>query len=281
MMRRPFPDWLRLFAGVCVAIILGSASSGQDVNESLNKLVATELAFAETAARDGTRAAFLKFLADDGVVFQPEAVSAHQFWSAAEVSPALLAWQPEWADISADGQIGYTTGPWEYRPEGAGQPATAFGEYITIWQRQTSGKYKAVLDIGIRHATAKLGELNWESPQPSDSKSDAIPEFVPNMATESLRTDAAKEVRVYRNDQLPIVGRERAIEWTDQDDEADEPHKSQLQGQGGSGDLRYHYGIIERASSDGVNERANQLRIWKCRDGKWQIVLEVEATIDP
>src|SRR5689334_7511762 len=98
-----------------------SAQPGSNIKKSapvagdLRKLVDTEQAFARAAAEKGTRAAFLEFLADDGIVFNPTEANGKLVWKARPESPALLAWNPAWADISSDGKLGYTTGGWEFR----------------------------------------------------------------------------------------------------------------------------------------------------------------------
>src|SRR3954466_15615778 len=80
------------------------------VNADLNKLVETELSFAGTAAEKGTKTAFLTFLADDGIIFNPTEANGKLVWKARPESPALLSWNPAWADVSSDGKLGYTTG---------------------------------------------------------------------------------------------------------------------------------------------------------------------------
>ncbi|MEO6589677.1 MAG: hypothetical protein ABIP06_10260, partial [Pyrinomonadaceae bacterium] len=73
-----------------------------DAKLELEKLVATEQSFARAAAEKGTRAAFLEFLADSAVIFQPNAVNGKEFWRARSESPSLLSWQPTFADISSN-----------------------------------------------------------------------------------------------------------------------------------------------------------------------------------
>ena len=109
----------------------------------LEKLVETEISFAKTSETKGTKTAFLEFLSDDAIVFQPTETNGKSFWQARPESPAVLLWRPNWADISADGNLGYTTGGWELRPQGKAAEPESFGQYATIWQRQPDGKYLA------------------------------------------------------------------------------------------------------------------------------------------
>src|SRR5438270_2179063 len=121
----------------------------------LEKLVGTERAFARTALDKGTRSAFLEFMSSDALVFNPDRTVAKPFWTARAETPAALIWAPNFADISSNGILGYTTGNWEYRAKGRDDAPSAFGNFITVWVRQPSGQYRWVVDIGTSHASRK------------------------------------------------------------------------------------------------------------------------------
>src|SRR6185436_15825027 len=97
----------------------------------------------------GTRDAFIEFLAEDGIIFQPGPVNGKKFWTERQPRKGLLSWEPVSADVSRAGDLGYTTGPWEFRPNGPEDQPVAFGQYFTIWKKQTDGSWKAVLDRGV------------------------------------------------------------------------------------------------------------------------------------
>ena len=138
--------WICAFVAVLFAFVPLFAQS------DLQKLVDAEHAFAKLAEEKGTKAAFLANLTDDALVFVPEKINAKEFWTARAASASLLSWAPNYADISANGIMGYTTGNWEFRPKGKGDTPTAFGDFITVWVRQPDGSYKWVIDIGVGHA---------------------------------------------------------------------------------------------------------------------------------
>jgi hypothetical protein len=83
-------------------------NSVQRPDTPLQKLVETEQAFARFAEEKGTKAAFLEYLADEGIVFQPTETNGKLFWKNRPDSPAWLNWSPVWADLSSDGNLGYT-----------------------------------------------------------------------------------------------------------------------------------------------------------------------------
>ncbi len=261
---------------VCIlfAAILARSAGAQETE--LNRLVETEKAFAAAAASDGAKQAFIKFFSDDGIVFQPGPVNAKEFWQGQPESPALLAWHPVWAEISFDGQLGYTTGPWEFKPAGKDGDAVAFGQYITLWQKQADGSFKAVLDLGTQHARPDANPSDWSAPEPpgeppGSSGELATLEFLQFSEYESLLTDDA---RLYRSGQMPIIGRAPSLAHleTELEGVADgtiEPLQSD-----GSGDLMYALGKLQLTKQDGTNESGHLLRVMRFRDDQWKIALE-------
>src|SRR5438094_2662615 len=136
---------------VLTSVLIWSVSAQKQSERMQNRraLVEMEHAFAKAAATKGTRDAFLEFLADDGIIFQPGPVNGKKFWSERQPRNGLLSWEPIFADVSRAGDLGYTTGPCEFRPNGPDDQPVAFGQYFTIWKKQTDGSWKAVLDRGV------------------------------------------------------------------------------------------------------------------------------------
>jgi ketosteroid isomerase-like protein len=266
----------RLFAFLLSAFCFATASFAQT---DLEKLVSTEKSFAEFAAEKGTKPAFLEFLADDGIVFNPTAANGKEVWKAKKDSPALLAWNPTFADVSSDGKLGYTTGDWEYRPNGKADKPTAFGQYVTLWQKQLDGKFRAILDVGVSHDKPPKVDTNWLSPKES-AASEPIKFFTfleqnrvfdrSNPATmyqKLYKNNLADDVRVLREGKLPIIGKKLA------DKELKNAAKElslQPKFTFDIKNLAYTYGKYE---SD--KEKGSFVEIWKFRNGKWQIVFDV------
>ena len=60
-----------------------------------------------------------------------------------------LTWKPTHAEVLAGAEVGDTVGTWERRVETAdGQMSIAHGQYMTVWRRQSDGKWKVVFDTG-------------------------------------------------------------------------------------------------------------------------------------
>lgn len=134
-------------AGLLFAAVLAAAPAPASDYEDL---VAAERAFAADALARNTRAAFLAYLAEDGLVFEPGPTSGQRVWTARKEDKARLEWAPEMAEVAASGDLGYTSGPWRFTPEGADKPA-AFGHYFTVWRKGADGKWKVLIDHGVSH----------------------------------------------------------------------------------------------------------------------------------
>jgi ketosteroid isomerase-like protein len=65
-------------------------------------------------------------------------------------NPAVsLTWEPTRAEISAGGDLGWTTGTYVSRataPDGSETEST--GWYVSIWRLQGDGSWKVVMDLG-------------------------------------------------------------------------------------------------------------------------------------
>src|SRR4030095_2545307 len=153
----------RLLTGsICFALAIGSFVFAQTVSvrkQNRQALVQMERDFARSAATKGTRDAFLEFIADDGILFQPGPVNGKKFWTERQPRKGLLSWEPIFADVSRAGDLGYTTGPWEFRPNGPDDQPVAFGQYFTIWKKQTDGSWKAALDRGVPNKKPISGKI--------------------------------------------------------------------------------------------------------------------------
>ena len=59
-----------------------------------------ERSFARTASEHGIRAAFLQFLAEDGVVFDPAPTNGKKLYTGYDDKGKQLIWQPTFVTIS-------------------------------------------------------------------------------------------------------------------------------------------------------------------------------------
>lgn len=59
-----------------------------------------------------------------------------------------LQWSATKADVSASGDLGYTTGAYQMTAnDAAGKPMAEKGKYVTVWKKQANGQWKVSDDI--------------------------------------------------------------------------------------------------------------------------------------
>ncbi|MGH9961693.1 MAG: YybH family protein, partial [Pyrinomonadaceae bacterium] len=135
---------------------------------ALQSVVDTELAFAKTAEKTGTRPAFLAFIAEDGVLYRPAAVNGKKWLLEHPLPPSekrpLLAWYPSYAEVALAGDMGITFGPWEYKEDRSDQNPVACGHFATVWKKQADGGWKFVIDHGISLPQPKTPITLWQLP---------------------------------------------------------------------------------------------------------------------
>jgi ketosteroid isomerase-like protein len=110
-------------------------------------LLAVDAAFSAASVSDGTGPAFERFAAPnaiavgEGLVFGPPAIG-----EAFEVGPDdVVSWVPRFGDVAASGDLGFTVGDATFVFPEIG---TFYSKYLTVWQRQNTGEWRFVADLG-------------------------------------------------------------------------------------------------------------------------------------
>ncbi len=282
---------MRILLGGMVlgALFAVGAPAADKPGASLKSLVEAEQAFAKLSETSGMRTAFLANLAGDSVVFQPGPVDGRKAYEQSPNVPAMLVWKPLYADISGDGDLGYTTGPWTF----SGGDQQVNGHYVTIWRKGGEG-WKVVIDGGVSHPPFPDSGDAWSFPEPREA---VVPSAGGDFQKELMETDRAfsedaKEkgfleallpradpsIRVYRPGGFPIKGPEAVAEAL-----SGEPDSWVWEPIGGavasSGDLGYTYGLShaqEGSRNPALGASNSYLRIWKRNsEGVWRIVLDL------
>jgi ketosteroid isomerase-like protein len=250
----------------------------------VRKLVSTEQAFAKLAAEKDARTAFLANMTDDAVVFIPQMTNAKANWTAKQPSKYLLSWAPNFADISNNGILGYTTGNWEFRAKGKDDTPTGFGDFITLWLRQPDGSYKWVVDIGTEHEKPEKYLNDWTTAAPVEAPKNSTVKPTADGAEEFYRLTEKKgivkayetfsddNIRSYRDKKLPILGKKDVLKLL-KDDKAKFAFAKRSTAFM-SGDISYNLAPYTR-TLNGKTENGNFLQIWKFYNGRWHIVLDI------
>ena len=253
-----------------------------------------EKAFAQKSVETTTKTAFLQYLSDSSIIFRPGPVAGKPFWEGATDDNDLLTWEPVFADVSAKGDLGYTTGPFEYKTDRKDEKPAGTGHFISVWQKQPNGQWKVALDIGIGHppvekaaftksAISSVRETSNASIAPIEEVSLMSVEmaFAEHQNKEGLRAYSefiSPEVRIYRPGAAPYTGKAAVEEILSATDKKFlfTPFRAFT---ADSGDLGYAYGggVVTIQEGDKTrNMNINYVRIWKKENGTdWKIVLDV------
>lgn len=275
---------------------------GQSGSRTLQSLVEAERSFSRLSLEKGIKEAFLTYLADDSIVFRPKPVSGKKVYeAAADDSPALLTWDPAYAEVAAAGDLGYTTGPYELRDRSKPGDPARFGHYVSLWQKQPSGLWRVVVDAGISHPHPgfkppevmtrkdtgrpkrlvkidKFTELNLLLKVEADFSAKAAADGV----AAAYKAFAHADIRFYREGSPPTTG----IDSLSQD-ASKNPGRLAWEPMDGDvsrfGTLGFIFGTAEwRGPVDTAAPRAHSsfLRIWrKTPDGQWKIALDLAVPI--
>jgi ketosteroid isomerase-like protein len=228
----------KFFLFVACVALADARAADVDLEKAVGSLIAAEKAYAKLAGEKGFRDASISVFADDAVIFPPNAVNGKKFWRETKEDPAIT-WRPIFASISRSGELGYTTGPSEYRKSRHAEEADAFGHFITIWRKAPNGVWKVALDVGVDHlppqdAKTEIRTYFPNSPllQPESASADL--DKVQTEFVESLKEDeadaiidhAGDDIRVYRRGQLPAVGKAAVKKMLSEEDAKRRAHRS-------------------------------------------------------
>ncbi len=133
----------------------GRAAPAPDPAAVRAELLAVDAEYDSATASDGLEG-WVRYIADSGrqvdnhgdFVTGPAAVREHMRGLLTDTTHALR-WVPDLAEVSADGNLGYTWGRWTYAAkDSAGMKQVSQGRYLTVWRRQPDGHWKVEADIG-------------------------------------------------------------------------------------------------------------------------------------
>ena len=110
----------------------------------------TELKFAKMAKDEGIEKAFTTYAAEDAVLMRNndliiglENIEIHY----KNQTSKGLDWAPDFVDVAASGDLGYTYGHYTYSYiDSTGKAAEDKGIFHTVWKRQADGNWRFVWD---------------------------------------------------------------------------------------------------------------------------------------
>lgn len=124
--------------------------------KGIDEMIAAEKNFAAFSLAHSTKEAFLQYIDSTSIMFDKgKPVKAQAYWKQREKNAGVLSWQPQFAEISASGDFGYTTGPWTFRPTAA-DSVVARGQYSTVWYLDNNREWKFLIDLGVDDTPAPV-----------------------------------------------------------------------------------------------------------------------------
>ncbi|OAQ38653.1 hypothetical protein A5893_14705 [Pedobacter psychrophilus] len=259
-------------------------SIAQKNDGTVSSLIKTEKNLNEFLSEEGLSKAFLKYTSDKGVVFRPNAINIKEYYHNNPSEIKNLSWEPEFAMISKDGDLGFTSGLYTLNKE---EPS--YGHYLSIWKSKNQKKWELVLDADIEHKkplsnpkTQFLDPTDYKyskliGPKKIKMREDIVfstdlllSKALDKSGNKNLSDFYSPNVRLYFPGQIPVTGKSNVLNF--------------IYGMGKplicfpnfvdrafSGDLAYTNG----KASIGIN-KYNYIRIWqKDIESKWNIILDM------
>ena len=283
----------RRFALACALALTVAARPCVAAGAALDSLVAAERAFSALSVQKGIKTSFLAYLAEDGIVFRPTATNGRKAVEAQQSSNMTLIWEPEYAEVSAAGDLGYTTGPWELRRLDPNRPFAGWGHFISVWKKQKSGPWRVVLDVGTEHDQPVHGVGNVDftagpatvrhgsSGTPPVSLTSEDRTFSKLMKASGISASygamGAPELRFHRDHIMPIAGVDsvklqigRMPGYFD--------YRAEGQRVAASGDLGCTWGVAQHHPPGGATKADScvYVHIWRRNAAaEWKLALEV------
>lgn len=138
---------------VAFMLVMSACSCRQSPQKPEKELIAADSLFSRMSVEKGMKNAFLAYLDTSAVLLRSNRMplegiaSIKNYFSGFSDSSFILSWKPLKAKISEKSNMGFTYGTYDITDKATGK-RSGTGTYITIWQKDGKGKWKAVFDTG-------------------------------------------------------------------------------------------------------------------------------------
>lgn len=255
--------------------------------ENLQQLIETEKAFAQASVDQGTKNSFLDFLSKEAIVFDKlMPVNGLEYWQKIDFK-GVITWQPVMAEIAGSSDLGYTLGNYQWHNTIATDKPNTFGSFVTLWKKQADNSWKVAVDMGVSHDEIVVNNANITENYPTFKPYELKNQMVlaermvfmndhfywknAKLSPNPFEPHLAQNVRIYRKNLKPIVGKENAKVFLKKTYDKNLVYTGLKAISATSGDLVCVYGVISGAGKSGT-----YLRIYKqeTKDA-WKIVVEM------
>jgi|GEM_PF-3625009 len=257
--------------------------------ENLQQLIATEKAFAQVSVDQGTKTAFLNFLSKESIVFgKLMPTNGLEYWQNIDTkSQGVITWQPLIAEIAGSSDLGYTISNVQFQINTAEGKPSRFGSFVTLWKKQADNSWKVFTNMGVLYNEALVNSVAiteiYPTFKPSELKNRMVlaermvfmnDHFYWKNAKSALNPfepHLAQNVRLYRKNLKPIIGKENANFFLKKTYDKNLVYTGLKAISSNAGDLVCVYGVIS-----GVGKSGSYLRVYK-QEAKdvWKIVIEM------
>jgi ketosteroid isomerase-like protein len=151
----------KLLKGLFIIFMFSCNSSGEKkvekapsydatINDKYDLMDADE-DFSDLSKEKGMKKAFMEYIDSNGVLLRPNehplvGADAIDYLSQLNDTTYTLEWKPENAIVAKSGELGFTYGYYKLTPNG--KDTILYGTYVSIWKKQSDGRWKYLLDTG-------------------------------------------------------------------------------------------------------------------------------------
>lgn len=272
------------FAFFVIAAMTQFQAIAQD-RPAAASLANAEFAFASRSVATDMRDAFLSVLSEDSILLRPGPVNGREVTARDPVPAIELNWRPAFVYVAASGEIGYSTGPARILSKTDPNRPPRYTNFVSIWKRDAGGPWKLYLDLGIFHAQPGLADAWLELASgsgtgPGEAAFLAAEKDFSTLAEKSgyaaaFAGHASKDIRVYRSDLIPMLGKAALAGATFSP--AGSGSEIVASGVAKSGELGWALVRLAPRLADGKLDKvaAHALRVWRARDGKFELALDI------
>lgn len=142
-----------IFTAHLVLISCNMETKNNSIEQWKQEILTTEQEFAAMAKKEGIKKAFLNYAADDVVLLRSKKLvegkkAMDEFFGIPNESEhESLEWKPDFVDVAASGDLGYTYGKFTYSAiDSTGNKVESKGIFHTVWKKQPDKTWKFVWD---------------------------------------------------------------------------------------------------------------------------------------
>lgn len=246
---------------------------------NVESLVNSENEFSAYSIKHGIKESFLKYFDDKVILFVPHAVNGTGYYFIEPQDSGRLSWKPTIAEISNDGEFGFTMGPVQYQATYNPKDTVYHSHYFSVWQKK-QGIWKVVLDKSIRYENkmpeAGIKYLSHSIPITTGTKIKKI------SFKDVINNDYSSVGQFYNlfcNDETIFV-RKGKWPFTAKDSLPNDLGLIKtwkvLDGQiASSADFAYIYGVYELNNE--TNEKGYFIRVWVYQSNNWFLRVDIHS----